>query len=871
MVRALAFLLTAAAALAAPDVYVAPHGRDAWSGRLPTANAAGTDGPLASPAAALAAARRLGQDRRRTIQFAAGRYELAAPLRFLPADSHLRLEAAPGALVELAGGPQRRGWQVRDGRWTQQWPAGTRATQLFVNGRRAVRARTPNDGALRIAGFDLERPRTAFVAAPDDFPRIASPDGAMVVVYHSWETSLLPLQALEPASRSLLLGGPTHWPMGYFGNRQRYHLENRPEWLDAPGEWYLAPDGLLTYLPRPGEQPAEAVATLPQLSDLVQLVGEPAAGLPVTDVTFAGLAFADAAWELEPTGHSDGQAVWSLGAALTATGAVEGGFVDCRFTRLGRHALWFRRGCRGNRVERCQFDDLGGSGVRIGEMSLPAQPLDLASGVTVDNCWIHHWGEVYNGACGILVGQAADCVIRRNELHDGWYTGISLGWNWGRTDTAVRRNLVEGNHIHHLVKGRLSDAGGIYTLGRSDGSVLRRNVIHGIYAWDSPRIAWGIYLDAETHGYLVEQNLVYQTTSGGLMLHNGAHQNVIRNNLFAKGADHLIWRSPASIAVPNVFERNICLSTQGDLFYFDAKPDTLSTWDRNLYWRPGGEELLFMDDDLPAWQQLGIDRQSLLADPLVADLAANDYRLAATSPAVTRLGFERWDYTACGLYGDPAWVAGPRAVAHPEQPLPSPVHRRSGPHRDDFEGYPPGAAPDQLVVSRGEGRGGDISVTAELAASGQQCLKLQDAAGLQPSWQPHCFWQPGLRRGTAVLRFAARRAPGAIVWTEWRSGGYPYAVGPSLRWEANGELRAGARLLGSFPDDTWVAFEITAALGDGARGQWSLQATAPGRPPVQATDLPCDPAFRRLEWLGFVSLADLATACYLDDVDLAVR
>ena len=39
--------------------YVAPNGDDRWSGSLPAANAAGTDGPLASPAAARDAVRRL--------------------------------------------------------------------------------------------------------------------------------------------------------------------------------------------------------------------------------------------------------------------------------------------------------------------------------------------------------------------------------------------------------------------------------------------------------------------------------------------------------------------------------------------------------------------------------------------------------------------------------------------------------------------------------------------------------------------------------------------------------------------------------------------------------------------------------------------
>ena len=37
---------------AQPDLYVAPEGHDSWSGRLPSANVQGTEGPLATVAAA---------------------------------------------------------------------------------------------------------------------------------------------------------------------------------------------------------------------------------------------------------------------------------------------------------------------------------------------------------------------------------------------------------------------------------------------------------------------------------------------------------------------------------------------------------------------------------------------------------------------------------------------------------------------------------------------------------------------------------------------------------------------------------------------------------------------------------------------------
>ena len=56
---ALCLWLCVSLPLEAMDLYVAPEGNDAWSGRLPTPNAARTDGPATTLQAARDAARKL--------------------------------------------------------------------------------------------------------------------------------------------------------------------------------------------------------------------------------------------------------------------------------------------------------------------------------------------------------------------------------------------------------------------------------------------------------------------------------------------------------------------------------------------------------------------------------------------------------------------------------------------------------------------------------------------------------------------------------------------------------------------------------------------------------------------------------------------
>lgn len=56
-------------------------------------------------------------------------------------------------------------------------------------------------------------------------------------------------------------------------------------------------------------------------------------------------------------------------------------------------------------------------------------------------------------------------------------------------------------------------------------------------------------------------------------------------------------------------------------------------------------------DEWEAWQALGMDRHSLVADPLFRDAARDDYRLRAESPA-WKLGFEPIPFDRIGTYAD---------------------------------------------------------------------------------------------------------------------------------------------------------------------------------------------------------------------------
>jgi hypothetical protein len=536
MRRTLSILpLLVAVSVTALDVYVSPGGNDANPG---TATQPLASLPRARTVVRQALAAGLTADV--TVLLADGTYELTEPLVFGPEDGGttehaVTYAAAPGAAPVLSGGRRLGGWQRGEGEvWTTTVAgvgAGTWSFhQLWVDGRRASRARTPNADApqpsfpLQGASLSDDLAVHTYTFAPGQLAAWKNLGDVEAVVFGSWEITRKHFAAVDPASGVAPMAGPharPHDAMAPAAGRWTY-LENAREFLDAPGEWYLERStGVLSYWPRPGEDLATATVMAPALVRLVELRGT--AEKPLRNLHLRGLEVAYSDWAIPPGGYLGIQAThfttgkgWNQGdwgrieAAVTWDYAEHCSFTDGTLRHLGGAGLALNTRCRDNRIEGNRVTDISANGINLGG---PREEAEVPQNTRIANNHIYACGLGYAGAVGIWIGFAQGTLVSHNLVHDLPYSGISMGWQWNPEPTPARENSLEFNHIYDVMK-RLGDGGGIYTLGLQPGSRILGNYIHDIrrstYAQAAPNN--GIFFDEGSTGFEVADNVIYATS-----------------------------------------------------------------------------------------------------------------------------------------------------------------------------------------------------------------------------------------------------------------------------------------------------------------------------------------------------------------------
>ncbi len=626
------------------DLYVSPAGNDSWSGTLDSPNEMQTDGPFASLTRAQAAVRALPTSQRtRTVLIRAGTYFLDEPLIFTARDSCTTYEAYPGEKPIISGGRMITGFTRGEGGvWETQIPdvkAGKwYFRDLYVNGERRSRPRLPSASFHNITQSLGDGVRDQFVYKEGQFYFWKNLSDVEVVVFNAWDDPRFRVAGLDPEKHIVKLSGSNNWKFGAWSSDMRFYIENVGEDLYELGKFYLdRSTGMLQYFPMDDERRNTAEVVAPYLEQLVSIDGDPENSTYVERLTLKGLTFMHCGWTLPKEGIVPVQAAYPVPGAITAKGARHCAIEGCEVSRCGTYGISFHHGCQDNRIVGNHIYDMGAGGIKIGEPLNEAPDNIRTERNLISKNHIHDGGITHHSAVGIWVGGSGHNTISRNHIHDLYYTGISVGWRWGYAYSPAVENIIEYNHIHDIGRGLLSDMGGIYTLGPSPGTVLRGNLIHDAQSYHYG--GWGIYFDEGSSGILAENNIVYNTKTGGFHQHYGK-ENVVRNNIFAFAKEQQLQRSRPEEHLQFTFENNIVYwSGDGPLLGGNLTGDSYK-FDKNVYWNASGP--VEFPGGLDAWHARALDVHSIVADPLFVNAVKYDFRLRKDSPAI-KLGFQPID------------------------------------------------------------------------------------------------------------------------------------------------------------------------------------------------------------------------------------
>ncbi len=489
-----------------------------------------------------------------------------------------------------------------------------------------------------------------------------NPEDVNVRILHYWHDEMASITNIDKDNGKLTMSRPSAMNIR---DIDRYYFENVFEALNKPGEYYVDREAaVLYYVPFENERAADLILYGSNVDKLIDVKG-------VNGISFEGVRFTRTDWVYPEADwiHAGSwyeeynidfpQAALFVDGVVTVEYAENIHFENCEFTHLGGTALKMRNGVKNASVENCYFNEIAATAIYAGGNNCLPEEADYTSNITIKNNEIYKYGRKFFCGIGVHITYCDTAEIVNNEIHDGYYTGISVGWVWGYAYHATKNINISRNLIYNIGQGWLSDMGGIYMLGKQPGTILSENVIHNVAAdpGEGGYGGWGIYLDEGSSYMQVFKNLVYSCGNQSFNVHYG-EGNVIRNNIAAFSGEGLA--SPGidrgETHATALYYNNIFLTKDKAPIYIEMQTPSHFYDNGNLMWSlTEGDDLYFdtgrLTYSLKKAQDEGFIHFPTVADPLFKDAENFDFTLSEESPAMP-LNFEPWDYALAGTLKD---------------------------------------------------------------------------------------------------------------------------------------------------------------------------------------------------------------------------
>jgi hypothetical protein len=464
----------------------------------------------------------------------------------------------------IGGGVKVSDWQPHEGGiWKAPLSGVSGIRNLYINGYPATRARSSDKYKVQSLynAPESEYNDDGIIVSAATFPALSKPQDAELVWNIYWCNHRTPVDDITTIESSAIitLAQPCFdrrhvTASTTVGVGKSFYLENAIELLDEPGEFYYDESaGEIYYMPYAQEDLTIAQTYVADTEFLFDING-------ASNIIFDNLDIRYGAWKaVNEEGFISVQADslidtktegqrYALPAQFTVNNASNIQITNSSFSCLGSAAIRMANSVSDSRIEGNVIRDISGSGIVIGiwEHEQPNMLIFACKNIDIKNNVIRRIGYEYQCSTAVSIYYETSITLENNYIAQLPYTGVSVGWGWGSTDTKtcadinIKRNRIDdvmismGDGAHIYTLGMLRDCtvaynylstsgdskyGGVYTDSGSAHLNVHNNVIRNCERWFFTGLyhtrnmrAYSNYSDTANYAPRGENNIYIDTT-----------------------------------------------------------------------------------------------------------------------------------------------------------------------------------------------------------------------------------------------------------------------------------------------------------------------------------------------------------------------
>jgi hypothetical protein len=531
------------------ELYVAPHGSDGNPGTK--------DKPFQTLVAARDSIRKINSSMTEDIvvYIRGGSYSVTKAIEFESQDSGFNghkviYRAFNNEIPVFSGGIELTNWSLYNkdkSIYQSKVPKGI-YRQLYIDGKRAIRARTPNKTSETTFGpyFRLSATSKRELLVAENYwlsvADLKNLNQVELVVGSHWYHQRFQIGNARSTKDGIVVTplnpkGKMTKPIEFYNN-STFYFENDISFLDSGREWYHNVKEQRIYLAvESGADVNRAQIIIPRTETLLSVNG--AAERRVENLEFQGLVFEHTNWNgpskmglnvdqfAQPI---EGKLRGLLPAAFSVRHTKQFAVRNSIFRNIGANAIYMHNADHTD-IEGNKFYQISANAIVIDNEKRNPKPDEQSQSVAVWNNYIKKVGQDYTNGGGVFANNVSGLIVEHNLLYDMPYSGVQIcNQPRGLNSIGCEANRICYNHVHHVVQLH-DDGGGIYTLGGiQKGTVIAENFLHDIKSgeWAGSYPVSMIYLDNHTSQITVRDNVI---RGGKAEERNGSKNNYLFGNV----------------------------------------------------------------------------------------------------------------------------------------------------------------------------------------------------------------------------------------------------------------------------------------------------------------------------------------------------